>query len=296
MTKLAGFIVFGALASAVVYLAPAFSSLKGDTRNPGSTDHHDAAKLCDLLEGVAPGEKIPATVSGIYRSGFGLETLYDPDRPLCRLDVQPYTALEFAKAMQGQTPLARIVQSDGKAFVTLKGVLWGPGIVGPDDPSVLPAVAYFRRVENRRYGWNGSSRTKFVVEEVVACSAVPEGLPRAELTSIRPRSPIPEVLQAALLRYPQAALAVGITGEVVVQVTVERGRVKQAEVKRGDRILALDTVANIKTWIFKDDVNTTFTTTLTYAVELREVGSDTNPRVELHLPLSAKIIGPLNAW
>jgi hypothetical protein len=249
--------------------------------------------LCDLLERVRPGDKLAATLTGILSVQFELQMLYDPNQPLCRLDVEPNTWVEFDKTAKIDDKLEKLLKRDYHAYVTLRGVLWGPGVVRPDDPSIPAWVAYARRIGDRRYGHLSGWRTQFVVSEVLDWKPVTDKVPPRKP---RPVSSIPDVVAAAAPSYPRSALQGGITGTVVVDVTVKKGKVTATRVDSGDRMLAPSVVENIKTWSFRDDVEATFTTAFSFLLELRETGADRNPRIELHLPLSAKITAPLDAW
>ena len=198
----------------------------------------------------------------------------------------------FDKAAKVDERLWKVLERDYQAYVTLRGVLWGPSAVGPDDLSIPAWVAYARRIPDR-YGHIHGWRTQFIVTEVLDWKPVtgeaPPGKPR-------PVSPIPEVIAAAVPSYPTRAHRGGITGTVVVDVTVKQGKVTATKVVSGDRMLAPDVVENIQTLRFKDEVDATFVTTYVFMLELRETGSDQNPRIELHLPVSVKITAPLDAW
>jgi outer membrane biosynthesis protein TonB len=89
--------------------------------------------------------------------------------------------------------------------------------------------------------------------------------------------------------YPQLARTARILGTVEVQVTVKDGKVVSADVKSGPPVLARATVENIQTWRFYRLVNATFTTKFIYQLETRETLDPQNPKVELQLPLLAKI-------
>jgi TonB family protein len=248
--------------------------------------------LCEALERVGSGEKLAATLKGIYALQFELQQLYDPSQPLCRLDVEPNTWVEFDQGVHVEKRLLKVLDRDYHAYVTLRGVLWGPPAVGPDDLSIPAWVAYARRSPGR-YGHMHGWRTQFVVSEVLDWKPVTGSVPPAKP---RPASSIPEVVAAAVPSYPTRALHGDITGTVVVDVTVKQGKVTATKVISGDRMLAPAVVENIQTWRFKDDVEATISTTYTFMLELRETGSDQNPRIELHLPVSAKITAPLNGW
>ena len=89
--------------------------------------------------------------------------------------------------------------------------------------------------------------------------------------------------------YPQLARTARISGTVEVQVTVKDGKVVNTEVKSGPRILATATVENIHSWHFYPLVNATFATRFVYQLETKKALDPQNPRVELQLPLLAKV-------
>lgn len=89
--------------------------------------------------------------------------------------------------------------------------------------------------------------------------------------------------------YPQLARTARISGTVEVQVTVKDGKVVNTEVKSGPSVLARATVENIRSWRFYRLVNATFTTKFIYQLETKEPLDPQNPKVELQLPLLAKI-------
>jgi hypothetical protein len=89
--------------------------------------------------------------------------------------------------------------------------------------------------------------------------------------------------------YPQLARTARIFGTVEVQVLVKDGKVVSTEVKSGPPVLAQATVENIRSWRFYRLVNATFTTTFIYQLETKEPLDPQNPKVELQLPLLAKI-------
>jgi hypothetical protein len=82
--------------------------------------------------------------------------------------------------------------------------------------------------------------------------------------------------------YPQLARTARIFGTVEVQVV-------SADVMSGPPVLARATVENIQTWRFYRLVNATFTTKFIYQLETKEPLDPQNPKVELQLPLLAKI-------
>lgn len=252
--------------------------------------------LCELLESISQGEQRPATVRGIVDIGFETMLLYDPDTLTCPLDVQPFTAVK----VRGEVPGAERMEentklSEGRAYVILKGVLWGPGKVKADDLSPLLIVSYSRRAPPR-YGHMGYARTQFVVDEVLASAPVPSTVPSLGDAGPPAASAFPVLLEAAVPTYPNFALKMKITGEVIVDVTIKGGRATSTAVKAGDRALAVAVLKNIETWRFDEKIEATFTTRFEFALELRKTGADRNTKLELNLPSSAKIIAAEYDW
>jgi hypothetical protein len=258
---------------------------------------YSTTPLCELLESIAPGKRIPTTVRGIIVIGFETTMLYDPESPHCPLDVQPTTEVELSYKVPGTKRLAEIAeQSDGRAYVTLKGVLWGPGEVKDDGISSNLIAAYYGKWAER-YGHGVYSRTKFVVDEVLESAPVPATVPSlGEASRPDPKSPMPLLREAAVPRYPAIARNAQISGEVIVDVSIKGGQATSTTVKSGDRALAQATLENIATWRFDKEVEATFTTRFEYMLEMRKTGDDRNTRLELMLPSSARIIAEANLW
>lgn len=251
-------------------------------------------ELCELLGRLGPGDILAATTTGIYVAEAEYQLLYDPRHLLCPLDVAPYTEVTLETSAPDKY-LHKLLVEDHRAYVTVRGILWAPPTVKGDDPSIPEKFAPPLRMSSR-YGV-GMSRTMFIITDVLSSSRVPFGLPSlAEMEEGRPVSAVPMVLTAAVPGYPANALTRNIAGTVVVAVTVEKGKVAETRMVSGDRMLATSVLENIRTWQFKEDVDATFVTTFVFTLELRATGSDKNPRVELHLPLSVKITGPQEAW
>jgi hypothetical protein len=260
------------------------------------TRNREAPQLCELLERVGAGDKLAVTTTGIYVIEYEREVFYDPSHSLCRLDVAPDTDAQLEASARIDERLQKVFDEDHRAYLTVKGILWGPPAVNADDPSLPEIVAYSHRLFGG-YGHQAGSRTLLVISDVLAWRRVPPDAPSlGETAQLRPVSTVPEVVAAAVPGYPGRALFGKITGTVVVMVTVMNGKVTETRIVSGDRELAPSVVENITTWHFKEQVNTTFVTTFAFNLELRETGSDKNPRIELHLPLSVNITGPLNAW
>jgi TonB family protein len=254
--------------------------------------------LCEALGSIEAGERRIVTISGIYVVGAEHQIFYDPNELTCRIDVQPETWIEFARAVTSNE-LSRLLQrrrdswESRRAHVTFTGELNGPGLVAPDDLSFPQMAAFANRTRNRRYGHLNAYRTKLVVTEVNDVKSVPESVP---WPGGRSTSAVPVVRRAEVPQYPEMAWNVGIAGDVVIDVEVSGGQVSKAEVISGDRMLGGEAVRNVKTWQFATDVSTTFTTTFSFNVETRNTGESTSPRIELDLPRRVRITSARNGW
>jgi len=102
------------------------------------------------------------------------------------------------------------------------------------------------------------------------------------------------VRRAEVPQYPGLALQAGLVATIRVTVTVKKGAVSDATVLTATpsvRVFQQFTLANIRTWEFADEVDTTFVTTFSY--ELTDTLTDwpENPRVELKLPFHVRVVG-----
>jgi len=276
-------------------LALAAALVQADRPGPADPSSLDrpVQRLCDILARLDAGEREDVIVSGIYRASFHNSELYDPEQPLCTLDVQPSTSVDFAPDIPSAPTFDRLIERDGRAIVTFEGVLEGPRVLGADNPSLPPLISAMNRVAEVRYGSMPSYRTRLIVKRIVRASAVPPNMQQRALAE-RPKSPV--LTKAELPTYPEAAQRAGITGIVTVGVRVDKGRVAAADAISGDRLLAAEAVANIKTWEFKPTDTTRFTTVFSFELEKRLTGSDQNPRLELRLPVYVRIVGAANGW
>ncbi len=279
----------------------ALTALFGPIVKPGTDISGEGeARLCEALREIRPGERLPIVVTGIYVTGHEQSILYDPEEPICFWDIQPSTWIEFAEAAGDHTELTRQMEKDRRALVKFKGELFGPKLVGPDDHSLSPNLAWANRAGGLRYGHLGGFRTKLVVQAVLEVRSVPESQPWSGVWN-KPRSEqslqsLPMVIKAETPHYPLRARQVGITGHVTVDLAVKNGRVVETVLKSGDRALVRETEENIRTWEFAPDVNGTLTTTFVYQLEPRLSGAPTPPRLELQLPSLVRIIDGINGW
>jgi len=251
-------------------------------------------RLCDALESVREGQRLPIVVSGIYTVGLEHRVFFDPAEPECATEIQPATWVEFAPGAELPPSLTALLAESGRAFVTFCGELFGPGMVGPDDRSLPLYAAFANRVGARRYGHFQAFRTKLVVSEVVAAQPVPPGTVTRGLGDWAPaRAAVDwEVQHAEVPRYPGLAQRGGISGTVVIDVTVIDGEVGATEVRSGDRMLVDAAIVNIGTWRFKPNTNGTFTTTFFYQLERRRRGSGQGVTIELELPERVRVVAP----
>lgn len=261
--------------------------------------------LCEALSSIRAGEPMEVTLSGIYRVSIESAVLYDPDQPACPENVQPATWIKFSleNSRIPKDELLRVLkESSGedefvsRAYVRFRGVLHGPGRVGPDDPAVETLVAFANRTSHyERYGHASAFRTMLVVKDILAVSRVPESVPDT-INWVR-KSPDPDlaVSVAEVPVYPSRALAVGITGSVKVELVIDDGEVAEARLLEGDRLLGEEALRNVKTWRFKPGTSAIVETIFIYDLERRQAG-DEAPRISLKLPYSVKITAARDEW
>lgn len=250
--------------------------------------------LCEALEGIGAGQRQTIVVSGIYAVGSEASVLYSPDQPTCFTNVQPATWVEFAEGVGRTDSLVKALKGSDRILVTFKGELYGPRAAGPDDVSKPLYVAHADRVRAIGYGHLNAFRTKLLVLEVLSATAVPTSTPTDAMWLEQPAR-MPEVVNAEVPRYPDMAQVAGISGTVIVEVTVKDGRVVKVERKSGDRLLAQGANANIETWRFKPATSAVFMSTFIYSLERRSAG-DRGTRVEVALPEMVRIVAPLHDW
>jgi hypothetical protein len=254
--------------------------------------------LCNALMLVAPGDNRSVVISGVYVVSAETQVLYDPAERLCVADVQPVTWVELPDTLKLDTELERLLAQDGRAWVTMKGTLCGPRPIGPDDLMLPPMVAYANRIARRRYGHLSMFRTQLVVDEIVSFKRVPPSLPSYGQSGLSRRieNQPPSIVSGRLPRYPTAALSGGLSGVVVVLVTVSKGAVTATDVQFGDRLLVTETLETIKSWQFDAGVTASFTTVFAFELERRRSGGDKHIDMRLHLPSYARITAPADEW
>ena len=272
-----------------LFLAGAFSG--AEIAGSGS----QRVSFCRALEEIKPGETIPVVVSGVYEVSYEFAVFFDPAQPVCKTDVQPATWVDFAQGFKQDKTLSAIVRRDRRALVTFQGRLVGPGVVGPDDPSLPFAAAFSNRIARRRYGHLNSFRTRFEVDAVSDVSAVPESVPWEWGGEPSPAGGPPVPLRIAIPQYPEPARKLGIEGSVTLEVSVREGQVQTARVTSGDRVLAGAAEANVRTWVFDPGTSTAITPTFVYRLEDRQ-GGDQAVRLELKLPERLVITAASFRW
>lgn len=231
--------------------------------------------LCDLQRMAKQGEHRSVQVGGIYISGFEGSVLADPTCP----DQSTWVEFDLQSATNKEQ-LRSMLYTARKAEVVFEGEFYGPGVPDPKLPEVIK--------KSYQPGWGhlGAFRTKLVVHAIQSVKPVPaEDHPAgADLSR-----PVPILQEAALPVYPRIAWAAHITGKVIVELTVSGGKVTGTDVKSGARLLTGGTVANLQTWRFAPDVNSTFTVTYSYAISGDETDNATNPTVEMLPSLDVNI-------
>lgn len=65
-----------------------------------------------------------------------------------------------------------------------------------------------------------------------------------------PRRPAQLIMDAKVPKYTEAAQKAGISGVVLVEVHVEKGRIVGTEAVAGDRLPAVAALESIRTWEF----------------------------------------------
>lgn len=74
-------------------------------------------------------------------------------------------------------------------------------------------------------------------------------------------SQVPILMEASLPAYPAIWRAAHLSGNIVVRAIIRNGRVAETDVVHGESHLDIPTIANLKTWRFDSDVNTSITIT-----------------------------------
>lgn len=253
-----------------------------------------APTLCILLENILPGEQKAVEVSGVYWVSFEHAFLSEPRTPLCSLDVQPVTWVTFSEDFGAPDVLREL--SEGRWYVTFRGVLFGPGLVETDDRSIPVVGAFANRTAFDRYGHLNSFRTKLVVNEVVGFSPVPRSVEHSFFIGRPEIASAPSLRDAQLPEYPDKARRAGIEGIVEMKVVVAGGSIESVEHVSGDRILYQAGRANLASWRFDSNWSGHFLTRFEYRLELRELGANPNTRYELMLPYSVKLVAPVDGW
>ncbi len=98
------------------------------------------------------------------------------------------------------------------------------------------------------------------------------------------------VMHADIPKYPAVARTARVVGDVRLHVTVNRGTVVGVKAtSEANSMLVSAATENVKTWQFQPTVSGSFDTTYSYDLKGEEVFIETNPRLELQLPLWIRI-------
>lgn len=246
--------------------------------------------LCRALELVEIGDQVPVTVSGIYADNY----LYDPQESECRLNVEPRTCIEFAEKLRRPEKFDVLRKESGRVHATFSGVLYGSEFKEPlaNNPAV-PAAARLTAVV--RY-CGARIPTKLVVKEILQYEAVPEDEPWDYGSTYGKVPSLPYPIEMQLPIYPHGARNLHAEGSVLLEVEVVDGRVHLPKVRFGDPILAEEAVANVQTWEFSPDVNTTLDVQYEFRLKKRAPSEGANPSLEMRLPSYVLVIGASNDW
>jgi hypothetical protein len=260
------------------------------------TEPLDSKNWCFLLENLNAGDVQEVFIEGIILAGEENRAFFDPYQPYCSMSVQPSSWVEYEASLELPDEFKRLMRENGFVHVRINADLWGPAVFPPDDTSLPLDIAYAKRVAgSQRFGHLGGFRTKVVVKKIVEFSRVADDM----LVLPAYQDPLPLSSDPASLdfpQYPQRARFLQISGEVIITVRIENGRVVQSRVSYGDRILAAAAAANVKTWVFADSKNESFSVVFRYILEQRPLGSPSGTRVEFQLPYEVRITAKQNDW
>lgn len=248
--------------------------------------------ICRALESVEPGDQIPVVLSGIYAVNY----LYDPDEPVCRLDVQRSTCVEFSPSLDIPPEFEALHKETLRVYVTFRGILHGPQVIPEAKIPSLPMAARLAAANRGRFCAR-YFRTKLVTESILSFAPVPNEVPWHSSAYKKEGSEDPSFpIGMVLPKYPPAAQALDVQGMVIVAVTVSAGEVTLAAVQFGDPVLVEEALANVRTWRFSPEVNTSFSVKYDFRLEKRPTNQDKNPVLEMRLPFYVKVTGPSNDW
>ena len=247
--------------------------------------------LCDALERIQPGDKIPVVVSGIYVKYY----LFDPDEPVCRMDIERSTCIEFASDIQIPDRFS-ILHDDPTnlgMFVTFFGTLHGPPVASipkpdPSFSSLQQSLVRFSKLP-RLYCGAAARRTKLVVESILDYSPGPDISEWEPSRRVPREDPMPVSL--SMPSYPHFARKLDAEGFVLIDAEVVNGQVTVARAKFGEAIFVDEALRNISTWRFDPEVTTNLTVEYEFRLEKRTFDEGRNPRYEMRLPDSIRIIG-----
>lgn len=251
--------------------------------------------LCPLLENLRRGDRVDVVVSGIYRVGPESSVLFDPNTPLCDLDVQPTVWVDFDKDVKSPQ-LDHLLDKYHYAAVTLRGRLEGPRPHGPERPNLPLWMEFADRFLGRRYGHLNGYRARLQVTEVMDVWKAPAHQALSYVRH-RPQFPRPPEVESTMVPYyPPRAQSVGLSGNVSFQIEVEKGVIQKISHINGDPVLAQGAQKVIESWTFDPAFTGRFSSNFIFRLEERRTGEDPTPIVRMRLPSEVEIIAPLNLW
>lgn len=257
---------------------------------PAGSEDRPANRLCTALANIQDGDQLPVVFEGILSAYF---ELHDPAELRCAQEIQSWTLVAISPELDKFEDLQRLLKNDRGAYVRLSGELLGPERGGADNPQLPVGIATGARF----HGLHGpmASRTKLVVK------AIERLQPLSDVAFERPPgrqlpSPFPEVIKAEMpTEYPRHAHKLGLSGQVLAQITILQGKVAAVEILEGDRTLVAETEATIRTWQFAPATEARFTTTFSYRIENVPAGA-AKVDVRAQLPLLVEVSAPRHDW
>ncbi len=246
--------------------------------------------ICEALENLDPGMKVPVILSGVYAYDY----LYDPKKPLCATSVQPSLCVQFHPAVELPSEFKRIFDETSRVSVVFQGTLSLPQkIVQDSNEPVAVRLSSLSVLTS----CSGRFRAKLVVESIVFFESVPDTAPLKPVIG-EPAAPnsLPIPIELAPPKYPGAVRVAGVQGKVLLDVTITGGEVTNILWKFGDRVLVREATACVRSWKFDQDVDATLPVSFEFKLERYRVDQDRNLIFEMRLPTSVKVIGPSWDW
>lgn len=193
----------------------------------------DTTSLCVLQETVPAGAHHEVVVSGLYARGPEHATLTDSPCPGQRTWIE----LDLRKGENEKT-LQDSLGDIRLAYVVFQGEFYGPPLL---DPSIPDAIA--KALHPPRWGHLGCCKTQLVVHRILNVKPLVKESDFPDCSVV--------VTTATIPKYPEAALAAQVQGDVHIRVTLNKdGTVGKAETISGDPVLVPAALEAAKNWFF----------------------------------------------